>query len=126
LAIEVGMDLVERAIKPTIEAVNSREPLLTLGWLNANSKVLEPCRAKWRGEKAAETAQVEDENVVSLDRARADRAIAELREEKAKHEQTREELREANVLISRLLKGFAEEMPLEEEPEEKPKGEVSV
>ena len=111
LALKIGMEIVDRREKPTIRAVNKAEPRLTLGWLNANSKVPQPCRARWTGERPTEP---EDENILSLDRARAERAIAELREEKERHDATREKLREANVIISRLLKGFADDMPVED------------
>jgi hypothetical protein len=125
LAVQTGFDLVEKGIKPSIKNIKEAQPLLSEGFLNTNSKLLAPCREAWRGrnegtksDRLASTLQaegpgeLEPTNVVSLDLARSERAIAELRAEQAAHELTKQKLREVEAVRDRLLKGYADERPI--------------
>jgi hypothetical protein len=121
LALKVGHELVSKGVEPTLRNIAAEEPRLSLGFLNANSKSLGPCRDAYgraqntpnptvRRAGASKNEANDSENIIALAERRAERAIQELKQERAAHEETKRALRDERRLNARLLKGYADEL----------------
>lgn len=112
--------LIDRGIEPTLRALAAESKHLTLGFLNANSKLLAPARNRWRvlhgqlGLASSSSKKVDDQPDTLIDplvlaEARLERARAELEAERRAHAQTKDELRKAQHTMRLLLLEGAED-----------------
>lgn len=128
LLLETGYALANELIRPTLANIAMRQPLLTEGYLRANSGHLAPCRELYRTlaetvrrEKGVKNRSAGDgtrppdptapfANVALLAERREARALDELERERRAHAETRRRLREAEAVRDRLLLGYADEI----------------
>lgn len=112
--LQTAEALIDRGIEPTLSALAAESKYLTLGFLNANSKLLAPARTRWRKLRgqpdvsAPSSIDVDGQpdpitDPLLLAEARLERARAELAAERRAHAETKNELKEARHMMRLLL-----------------------